>query len=782
MSSSLLPTFSFVGKSDPEVGSLLRTHRLNLTIGEARKIETEILHRPPTLAELVLWSIQGSEHCSYKSSRPFLRRFVTDGPNVILGPKEDSGIIEIARDKTGRRWGAVLSHESHNHPSQVVPYEGAATGVGGNVRDVLCMGSEVVALLDGLCFGDPADARSRRIASGVVAGIAGYGNPLGIPNVGGFTVYDQAYRDNCLVTVFTAGIIPEDRLIHSHAPAGADDSYCFILVGKPTDISGFGGASFASAQLEESDRERNKGAVQEPNAFLERHLVKSSQALFEEFHREGLIDKVGFKDLGAGGIACASVELADAAGFGAEINVDLVPRGMPNLPPEVVLCSETQERFMWVVPPALEERVLRHYNETFALPKVSEGARAATVGHIRKDGLYRVTSGGQVLVEAPARLVTEGLLYDRPYIAHEFSEAAPGPTFSKPENLADHLLEFLASPAGRSRSDLYNSYDKQVQGAVILEAGTADAGVLAPFRNGDYPDEIRSTGLALTLDHNPRLNKLDPWWGAATNVLEAVRNIVAVGASPQCLTDCLCYGNPEKPDQMGEFVAGIDGIVAACDAIRLFDHPECPLPIISGNVSLYNESGRGSIPPSPIIGCVGSLADWRTALGSSARQAGNVLLQLGRSVHHLGGSAYADWRGNPGSSAPWPDLKLAAAEIAACAQAISTGHIKAAHDISEGGLFLALVEMLEDSHLGFKLNLPPGDNLLAELFSEPGGFLLETSADFAAQLLREWEAKGIPGRVVGSLNESAVLDLSPSLSLSLPSLREARSGILPKRL
>jgi phosphoribosylformylglycinamidine (FGAM) synthase-like enzyme len=262
-----------------------------------------------------------------------------------------------------------MSHESHNHPSQIVPYEGAATGVGGNVRDVCCMGAEVIAVADGLRFGEISRQKTSWIQENVVAGIAGYGNPIGVPNLAGDVYFDPGYNENCLVTVVTLGIVRDDHVIHSYAPEQAED-YVFILVGKPTDNSGFGGASFASTELIEEHQEQNKGAVQEPNAFLKRHLLKANYALFEILREKNLIHRVGFKDLGAGGVACASVELAEAGGYGAEIDLEKVPTSMTHLHPSVILCSETQERFMWVVPKDLVDLILTHYNQTFALPDI----------------------------------------------------------------------------------------------------------------------------------------------------------------------------------------------------------------------------------------------------------------------------------------------------------------------------------------------------------------------------------------------------------------------------
>ncbi|MEC8915973.1 MAG: AIR synthase related protein, partial [Candidatus Neomarinimicrobiota bacterium] len=360
----------FTDLSENQVRDKLSEYNIPLTPDEARKIQNEMLGRAPSLAELVLFSIQGSEHCSYKSSRIHLKQFVTDGPDVVLGAKEDAGVVAVAIDNKGNRWCVVMSHESHNHPSQIVPYEGAATGVGGNVRDVMCMGAEVIACTDSFRFGNINTNKTKWVHEGVVAGIAGYGNPLGIPNIGGDIYYHDGYNENCLVTLVTLGIVRENDLIHSYAPKNADN-YDLILIGKPTDNSGFGGASFASLELQEEKKEQNRGAVQEPNAFLERHLLKSTYALFDKLKKDGLIDRVGFKDLGAGGVACASVELAETAGYGAEVWLDRVHTGMKGLHPSVYLCSETQERFMWVSPPELTEMIIKHYNKTFDLSGVS---------------------------------------------------------------------------------------------------------------------------------------------------------------------------------------------------------------------------------------------------------------------------------------------------------------------------------------------------------------------------------------------------------------------------
>src|SRR5579883_1286748 len=733
--------FDFSDLSREEVHHILQKYHLVLTVDEVLTIQNTILKRPPTLPELVLWSIQGSEHCSYKSSRKHLKKLVTDGPNVILGAQGVARNVEVARDKEGKRYGIVISHESHNHPSQIVPFEGAATGVGGNVRDVCCMGAEVIAVADSLRFGAIDRAKTHWIHDGVVGGIAGYGNPIGVPNLAGDVYYDAAYNENCLVTVVTLGVVREDHVIHSYAPANAED-YVFILVGKPTDNSGFGGASFASSTLREEHKERNKGAVQEPNAFLQRHLLKANYALFNYLREKNLLDKVGFKDLGAGGIACASVELAEAGGYGAEIDLEKVPTSMTDLLPAVVLCSETQERFMWVVPKELVDVILTHYNHTFALPKVSEGACAAVVGKVRSDGLYVVNHQGKELVRAKAQDVTKGILYDRPYTTKTSSLAEP--SLSTPANYNETLLALLAHENIASRAPIFETYDKQVQGRTVIEAGWADAGVMQPFNEDKYPEEIRQTGIALSLDQNPRYNKIDAYWGAVNAVCESVRNVTATGATPLAITDCLCFGNPEKPEQMGEFVDSVRGIADACQAIKLKDHPDATLPIIAGNVSFYNESAQGAIPPSPMISCLGVLPDVSKAMTYDLKQAGSILFLIGERKDECGGSVYYQLHNELGSQLPKPDLATFVQEIHAVSTAIQGGLLLAAHDISEGGIAVALAEMSFKNKIGVKVTVPGHLSNEKKLFGETGGFILEVARDKVKEVQKLFAEYHVP--------------------------------------
>ena len=712
------------GLSDDAIKTKLVELNIPLTAEEALKIQNDMLGRAPSLAELILFSIQGSEHCSYKSSRNHLKQFTTEGPDVVLGAKEDAGVVAVATDNEGHRWCIVMSHESHNHPSQIVPYEGAATGVGGNVRDVLCMGAEVIAVTDSFRFGSIKNNKTKWIHDGVVAGIAGYGNPLGIPNIGGDLYYHDGYNENCLVTLVSLGIVIEDDIIHSYAPKNAD-GYDLILLGKPTDNSGFGGASFASLELEEEKKEQNKGAVQEPNAFLERHLLKSSYALFDILKEKGLINNIGFKDLGAGGVACASVELAETSGYGAEVWMNKIHIGMDGLHPSVYLCSETQERFMWVCSPEITPLILDHYNTVFDLPGVSTGARASVVGKIRNDGQYIVHNGDEEIVNATAKEVTEGFLYDRPYEARENNFVEPN--LPEPTNYNQVLLDILSHENMASREPIFEQYDKQVQSRIHTETGLADAGVMAPFNSEKYPEEIRNVGIALSTDHNPRYGLIDPYWGGINAVVESMRNVASVGATPHALSDCLCFGNPEKPHQMWEFVESVRGVADACHAITLKDNPNHATPIIAGNVSFYNESKSGAIPPSPILSCLGRFKDVNKAVPGHFQKLDSVVLMIGERKNELGGSVYYSLYDEMGANVPKPNLEEVKNQIFALTDCIDDGLVLSCHDISDGGVASTLAEMTFGNDIGCDINID--SNLLNEklLWSETGGFILEIS-------------------------------------------------------
>ena len=418
--------------STSEASQLLKKHKIALSPKEAQDLQKKI-GRPLSLLEATILGIQLSEHCSYKSSRKFLKTLPTKGEYVILGPAEDAGILKVF-EYNKETYCIAVGHESHNHPSQIVPYEGAATGIGGIVRDILCMGSRPIGSLDQLRFGDPQKSYQSHIASEVIKGVAGYGNPLGVPNLGGDVYFDKGFDENCLVNVVALGSLRKSDLIHSYVPPNAaNEAWDLIIIGKPTDNSGFGGASFASDTFEAiDDIDSKKAAVQEPNPFLERHIIASTLDLFEILKKEGTYHQVAFKDLGAGGVTCATVEIAEGGGFGAEINLDNL-HVAGNYPPHIIACSETQERFCWACHPHLTQQIIDHYEKTWELGYIADKAGASLVGKIRADGQYIVKSGNSVLCDLPAKLVTQGILYDRPYEIHTPKEVKTEVSYHKGE-------------------------------------------------------------------------------------------------------------------------------------------------------------------------------------------------------------------------------------------------------------------------------------------------------------------------------------------------------------
>ena len=717
------PTFQFSELSDKQVKEILDQYSIDLTVEEARKVETEILGRAVTLTEAIAFGIQGSEHASYRSSKNYLKQFHTSGPHVVVGPGEDAGIIWIDKVED-KDFCIAVAHESHNHPSQVVPYEGAATGVGGIVRDVVCMGARVVALADPLRFGNSTTNKTKWIADGVVEGIGGYGNPLGIPNLAGDVGFNDSFNSNCLVNVVAVGAMAMEDIIHSRAPENAE-GYNLILIGKPTDNSGFGGAAFSSLDLNEEDEEANKSAVQEPNAFLERHIISSTYDLFDILKEKDLMGEIGFKDLGAGGVLCASVELVEAGGYGARIDVEKIHTSMDNLPPSVIVGSETQERFMWVASERATEVIMKHYNETWDLPNVSMGAGASIVGTVQP-GNYQVYYKGEKIVDAKPEDVTAGLTYDREVKELKFDGKEP--EWTEVPDFEEAILAVLSHPEVASKKPIYEKYDKDVQGLVVIQSGMADAGVIAPLI-----DHGSSVGVALSVDGNPRHGAISPYWQGANAVVESMRNVAAVGAVPWCLTDCLNYGSPEHPEQMWQFTEGVRGVAEAAKAIHVKGYENTPTPVVSGNVSLYNQSKDGSINPSAIVGCIGRLADASTAVTLDFLQPGNVICMVGTRKNELGASILYDLYNTLGANVPQPDFEEVQKEVWLMTDLIEQGVVPTCHDISDGGILVTLAEMSfggrGESRMGIDVELDdvPGEGLThtQKLFSETGGFVFE---------------------------------------------------------
>jgi phosphoribosylformylglycinamidine synthase II len=714
---------------DDELRAALDKLGVVLTPYEARRI-AQLLGRNPTICEVHIFNVEWSEHCSYKSSKATLREFLpTTGPNVIMGPEEDAGIIELGTFG-GRRYGIVIAHESHNHPSQILPNEGAATGIGGIVRDVDCMGADVIATADPLRFGDPRGQhgdRTRWITRGVVDGIWQYGNALGVPVLAGDLVFTNSFDDNCLVNVVAIGLVREDEIIHSAVPAeAAQRDYDIIIVGKPTDDSGFGGSAFASKILgDEEEMKEDRAAVQVPDPFLKNVLImhKANEDVRKAAKAHGYV--IGIKDLGGGGFACATSEIGAAGRVGMDLDLNAVHVALGDLLPEVIACAETQERYVLAVPREFTPTVLRIYNEDWDLPNIYEGARASVIGHARSDGRYVLRHKGMVVCDAPIEVVTAGISYDREERPREYRGREP--EFEQPADLGGVLLKVLGSENIASREFLYRAYDTEVQGNTVVRPGEADAGLIVPL-----PEE--TAGVALATDGNPFYGAISPFWGGATAVAEAMRNVAAIGATPSGLTDCLNFGNPENPEAFWEFRESVRGLSEAAKRLWLKGHEGQAVPVISGNVSLYNESATGrAVLPSPIIACVGVMRDYTKAVTMQLCEAGNALVLLGERHDELGGSEYyRALLGELGRNVPQVRWEEERANLYTVLDAIDAGLVCSCHDISNGGLVCTLAEMAMGGYAGGRLGLRVDlDALQSELrddkllFSESSGFVME---------------------------------------------------------
>ena len=698
---------------------------------------------------------------------------MTDGEHVILGAKDDAGVVSLSVDNNGDRYGLVVSHESHNHPSQIVPYEGAATGVGGNVRDVCCMGAEVMSLGDSLRFGDIKRNKTKWISDGVVSGIAGYGNPLGIPNICGDLYFDKEYNENCLVTVLTAGIVKEKSVIRSKAPENSA-GYDLILVGKPTDNSGFGGASFASLELEEEKEQQNKGAVQEPNAFLERHILKSTYALFDFLEKNNLINKVGFKDLGAGGVACASIELADAAGLGAEVWVDKIHTSMPELDGHIILCSETQERFMWACPKDLTQTILDHYNVVFDFPNVSVGAQASIVGKIIDEKHYTVYYKNKKIVDGPIEKINEGFVYDRPMSqidAQQSNEALP-----KNIDYNNLILKILSHENVASRAVVYESYDKNVQGRVVNERGKTNAGVVAPFDSKRFPEEIKDDCFSATLAHNPSIGKIDPYVVAQYAIIEACAKTVSVGASPLAITDCLCFGNPEKPEQMWQFSQSCIAIRETCSLLHFNETNN--LPIVAGNVSFYNQSGDQSIPASPMIGCFGRVVKDRVLMNGFKSSDANLYL-LGETPAFAGGSIATNVLKINNTELKKIDVQKYGETLNCVLKANALSLINSCNYAGLGGLATTLFKMSFTNDIGCIIEEDIDKDLL---FSENFSLVVEVSDENSPTFEEMLNKNKCTFKQIGKTNNSNKIVVKNFIDLDIAQSKKTWENALRKKL
>ena len=693
-----------------------------------------IMGRTPSLTELGIFSVMWSEHCSYKSSRVHLRTLPTTAPWVIHGPGENAGVVAI-----GDNLAAIFKMESHNHPSFIEPYQGAATGVGGILRDVFTMGARPVANLNALRFGDPNDPRTRRVVDGVVRGIGGYGNCVGVPTVGGEVDFHPAFNGNPLVNAMTVGVAPADRIFLS-AAAGVGNPV--IYVGAKTGRDGIHGATMASAEFA-ADSEEKRPTVQVGDPFIEKLLI---EACLELMATDAII---AIQDMGAAGLTSSSVEMAGKGGVGIDLDLDAVPQREIGMTAYEMMLSESQERMLMVLRPDrmdLAAAIFAKWELDFA-----------TIGHLTDSGRITVRHRGQIEADIPLDpLADQAPLYHRP-TADTPLQSPLGPV-PDPAGLIPALETLLACPDGCSRAWIWNQYDSTIGGQTIRRPGQADAAVVRL--------EGLARALAITTDCTPRYCAADPEEGAKQAVAEAWRNLTATGARPLAITDNMNFGNPEKPEIMGQFAACVRGIAAACTALDF--------PVVSGNVSLYNETEGRGILPTPAIGGLGVLEDAAQA-ATIALRPGLTLVLLGHTVGHLGQSLWL--REVAGQEAgPPPPVDLAAERRIGdfVRTEIIAGASRICHDVSDGGLLVAVAEMALAGDTGVTL-LPQRDH--AWWFGEDQARYI-LAPDNAPALLARAKAAGIPAEPIGTAGGDR-LTLPGGMTISLEELRAAHQRFFP---
>jgi len=720
-----------------------------------------LLGRDPTDVELAMYSVMWSEHCSYKSSRKYLGRFPTEAPWVLVGPGEGAGVIDVGEDLA-----VALRIESHNHPSAVEPHQGAATGVGGIIRDIFSMGARPIALMDPLRFGPLDVARNRYLVEGVVAGISSYGNSVGVPTVGGEVVFDPCYSANPLVNVFCLGVLPKERLVLARAEG---EGNLAVLLGASTGRDGIGGASIlASAGFDESASDK-RPSVQVGDPFEEKKLIEACLALLDS----GLA--VGVQDLGAGGISCAASETAAKAGMGMDVDIARIPRREPGMEPMEVMISESQERMLAIVTPD-------NLDEVLALCQKWE-IRASVIGQVTGTGRFRVYDGlfdggsGELLCDVPAESLGDGPVYDRPVArpANQDALVAADPLpalverFPAGTDLAAELLGLLSLPNICDSSWVWRQYDHQL----FLNSVHGPGGDAAVLR-------LRETGkaLALTTDGKARFCLLDPRTGAALAVLEAARNVACTGARPMALVNCLNFGNPEHPEVMWQFAEVVDGMAEACRALDL--------PVIGGNVSFYNESDGADIHPTPVVGVVGLIERLDDRPPAATLAPGQRIVVLGDTAAEVGGSEWAAGRhGLLGGMPPAADLAAGARLCGLVAALVGERAVGGVHDCSDGGLAVALAEMAIAGGCGFDVN-PDGSlsGLLPAVacFAESANrVVLSLDEERVDDVLGRAAAAGVPAAKIGVAGGDR-LRWAGAFDVDLPDAEHAWRDALPAAL
>ncbi|PKM76558.1 MAG: phosphoribosylformylglycinamidine synthase subunit PurL [Firmicutes bacterium HGW-Firmicutes-15] len=714
---------------------------MGLTEEEYGKIKI-IMGREPNYLEIGIFSVMWSEHCGYKNSRPLLKTFPTEGPQVIQGPGENAGVVDI-----GDGQAVVFKIESHNHPSAIEPYQGAATGVGGIVRDIFTMGARPIANLNSLRFGDPGDARVRELLSGVVAGIGDYGNCLGIPTVGGEVYFNQAYQGNPLVNAMCVGLVQTDEIALAVA---SEVGSTIMIVGAKTGRDGIHGATFASEELSEKSKEK-RPSVQVGDPFMEKLLIEACLELI----KEDLV--AGMQDLGAAGLTSSIAETVSKRGRGVDVDVLKVPRRETNMSAYEVMLSESQERMLIVPRPGTEGRIKEIFDKW--------GLDAVTIGTVTEGGAFRVMEGNEVMGEVPVMELTEGCpVYVRVAEEPDYYQRCKSYDLAAilDANPQEALEKLLASPNIASKKWIFSQYDYQVMTNTALIPGDGDAAVL----------RIKGTrkGIALVTDCNSRFVYLDPYRGGMLAVCEAALNLACVGAKPLALTNCLNFGNPEKPNiywQMKNSIAGMS------EAARYLETP-----VVSGNVSLYNETAQGAIYPTPVVGMVGLLKDIDRRCDMAFKDAGDLIILLGRFRDELGGSEYLSvCHGLETGEVPEVNLEEEKRLIELLQILIQEQLLQSCHDISEGGMMVAAVESAIKGNIGCGVRINTDDGRVdGVLFSEaPGRVVASLKRSNMDRLVQVVIENGVEMRVIGAVGgDSLLCDNNGKEIIRIPVLEASR--------
>ena len=699
------------------------------------------LNREPNPVELGVFSVMWSEHCSYKSSRRHLSKFPTKGPKVICGPGENAGVVDI-----GDGQACIFKMESHNHPSYIEPYQGAATGVGGIMRDVFTMGARPIALLNALRFGSPDHPKTRRLLTGVVSGIGGYGNCVGVPTVGGETEFHPGYDGNILVNAMCVGLADADKIFYSAAPAAG---LPVVYFGSKTGRDGIHGATMASAEFDDASDEK-RPTVQVGDPFAEKLLIEATLELMQS----GAVAAI--QDMGAAGLTSSSVEMAGKGGVGIELDLDMVPQREEGMSAYEMMLSESQERMLAILKPGREhdgERIFQKW-----------GLDAATIGFTTDTGRIVLKHKGQVVCDLPlAPLSDDAPLYDRPWTAPVARPRLDPAEVPPPEDWTAAVLKLMSCPDMASKRWLWEQYDRHVMADTLADSSTgADAALV----------RVHGTkkALAMTSDVTPRYVAADPYEGGKQAVAEAWRNLTAVGATPIAITDNLNFGNPERPEVMGQIVMAIKGMAEACAALDF--------PVVSGNVSLYNETAGSAIPPTPTVGAVGLLEDYAKRAGYGGMKPGDALLVIGASQGALGASLYLrEVLGREDGAPPPVDLAAERAHGDFVRGLIAEGLVSAVHDLSDGGLVVAAAEMALASNVGLDLSPTSAAHAHGFLFGEDQArYLIATSRP--DEVIARAKAIGLDPAHAGRAG-GEVFSCHDLFNIPLTCLRETNEGWLP---